>query len=114
MENKNLNANTYNINPLNWKTNAVKGTKKESIKAVFYMSEHKNMFWRKVEEKNFCEAVINPQKGVLEINCPTPLLHVIKGKYTNNCISIFAGNIAANAQNRTQKLIKDREWQRVK
>ena len=104
----------YNINPLNWKIDATPGTPKESIKAVFYMPEHKNIFWRKVEAKNFCSAVINPKRGMLEIKCPLPFLHVINGRFTNNCISIFAGNIAANAQKRTQNLIKDREWERVK
>ena len=74
------------------------------------MPEHKNIFWRKVEVKNFCGAVIDPALGVLKINCPLPLLHVADGKFTNNCISIFAGNIAANARNRTEKLIKFREW----
>ncbi|MBR1966061.1 MAG: DUF3089 domain-containing protein [Lentisphaeria bacterium] len=102
--------NTFNINPLNWKTDNTPGTAGENIKAVFYMPEHKNVFWRKVEVKNFCGAVINNEKGVLEVNCPLPLLHVIDGKYTNNCISIFAGNIAANAWLRTQNLIKTREW----
>ena len=102
--------NIYNINPLNWKTDNTPGTNKESIKAVFYMPEHKNLFWRKVEAKNFCSAVINPEKGVLNVTCPPPLLHKINGKYTKNCISIFAGNIAANAQVRTEALIKARQW----
>ena len=100
----------YIINPLNWKTDAVPGTVKESIKAVFYMPEHKNTFWRKVEVKNFCSAVIDPEQGVLNISCPQPLLHVVNGRYTNNSISIFAGNIAANAKLRTQTLIKARQW----
>ena len=78
------------------------------------MPEHKNIFWRKVEVKNFCGAVIDPEKGVLNINCPLPLLHVENGKFTNNCISIFAGNIADNAQNRTQHLAESREWKSVK
>ena len=103
-------ADTYNINPLNWKTDSSVGSAKENIKAVFYMPEHKNIFWRKVEVKNFCGAVIDLKKGFLDINCPLPLLHVIDGKFTNNCISIFAGNIAANARQRTQNLIKYREW----
>ncbi|MBO5923756.1 MAG: hypothetical protein J6Q81_04505, partial [Lentisphaeria bacterium] len=72
--------------------------------------EHKNIFWRKVEVANFCGAVINPETGVLAVSCPTALLHVVNGRFTKNCISIFAGNIAANAQRRTQKLIKYREW----
>ena len=100
----------YNINPLNWKTDNTPGTAKENIKAVFYMPEHKNIFWRKVEAKNFCGAVINSQKGVLEINCPLPLLHVVNGRYSKNSIAIFAGNIAENAKNRTRALIKAREW----
>ena len=78
------------------------------------MPEHKNLFWRKVVVKNFCSARINLKRSVLEIQCPTPLLHVDKGRFTKNCISIFAGNIAANAQLRTTTLIKDREWERVK
>lgn len=109
-----LKKGVYNINPLNWKTDNTPGTNKESIKAVFYMPEHKNIFWRKVEAKNFCSAVINPARGVLEITCPVPFLHVVNGKYTKNCISIFAGNIAANALARTRKLMMDREWERVK
>ena len=100
----------YNINPLNWKTDNTPGTAKENIKAVFYMPEHKNIFWRKVEVKNFCGAVINTDKGVLDVNCPLPLLHVINGRFSNNCISIFAGNIAANAMKRTEALIKTRQW----
>lgn len=100
----------YNINPLNWKTDNTPASAKENIKAVFYMPEHKNIFWRKVEVENFCGAVINPQRGVLEINCPLPLLHIINGRFTNNCISIFAGNIAANAKKRTEALIKARQW----
>ena len=104
----------YNINPLNWKTDNTPGTEKDNIKAVFYMPEHKNIFWRKVEVKNFCGAAINKEKGILKINCPLPLLHVKDGKFTSNCISIFAGNIAANAKKRTEKLIKDRQWRKVK
>ncbi|MBR2509953.1 MAG: DUF3089 domain-containing protein [Lentisphaeria bacterium] len=104
----------YNINPLNWKTDATPGSAKENIKAVFYMPEHKNIFWRKVEAENFCKAVINSEKGVLEIDCPLPLLHVINGKFSHNCISIFAGNIAANAKKRVQNLKKYREWRSVK
>lgn len=104
----------YLINPLNWKTDSTPATSKENIKAVFYMPEHKNIFWRKVESKNFASAVIDPQAGVLNVKCPLPLLHVIKGRYTNNCISIFAGNIAANAKLRTQTLISDRQWGKVK
>ena len=101
---------SYCINPLNWKTDATKAAAEENIKAVFYMPEHKNIFWRKVEVKNFCGAVIDLEKGVLDINCPQPLLHVVNGKFTNNCISIFAGNIVANAKKRTQNLVKYREW----
>ena len=100
----------YNINPLNWKTDKTPGTAKDCIKAVFYMPEHKNLFWRKVEEKNFCSAVIDPEKGVLKITCPSTLLHVVNGKFTKNCISIFAGNIAANARVRTKALINARQW----
>lgn len=105
-----LRKDAYNINPLNWKLDATAGTPKENIKAIFYMPEHKNIFWRKVEVQNFCGAVLDPEKGVLNINCPLPLLHVINGKFTNNCISVFAGNIAENALKRTNNLIKSREW----
>ena len=114
MENPDAMKGAYLINPLNWKTDTTPGTKTENIKAVFYMPEHKNIFWRKVEVKNFCGAVINPEAGVLDVNCPLPLLHVINGRFTNNCISIFAGNIAANAKLRTQSLINDRQWRSVK
>ena len=114
MNNPALKKGIYCINPLNWKLDATPGTAKENIQAVFYMPEHKNIFWRKVEVKNFCSAVIDPEKGVLNVNCPLPLLHVVNGRFTNNCISIFAGNIAANAKNRTQHLIKYREWKSVK
>lgn len=100
----------YNINPLNWKTDGTPATPNDNINAVFYMPEHKNIFWRKVEVKNFCGAVINLKNGCLDVKCPLPLLHVINGKFTNNCISIFAGNIAANARKRTENLIKFREW----
>lgn len=100
----------YNINPLNWKTDNTPGKAEENIKAVFYMPEHKNIFWRKVEVKKFCGAVINSEEGVLEINCPLPLLHTINGRFTNNCISIFAGNIAENAKMRTETLQKTRQW----
>ena len=109
-----LKPGVYNINPLNWKLDATPGTATENIKAVFYMPEHKNVFWRKVEAKNFGSAVIDPEKGVLNVTCPLPLLHVIDGRFTNNCISIFAGNIAENALKRTQKRTKDREWESVK
>ena len=114
MDDPALKKGIYCINPLNWKLDATVGSASENIKAVFYMPEHKNIFWRKVEVKNFCGAVIDPEKGVLNVSCPLPLLHVINGKFTNNCISIFAGNIAANARKRTQNLIKDREWRKVK
>ena len=109
-----LKKGIYCINPLNWKLDDTPGSASENIEAVFYMPEHKNIFWRKVEVKNFCGAVIDPETGVLKVNCPMPLLHVIDGKFTNNSISIFAGNIAANAGERVQNLIKDREWRRVK
>ena len=101
---------TCNINPLNWKTDNTPGNAGENIKAVFYMPEHKNIFWRKVEVKNFCGAVIVPERGVLKVECPLPLLHVVNGRFTNNCISIFAGNIAANARKRTEALINTRQW----
>ena len=104
----------YLINPLNWKTDATPGTAKENIKAVFYMPEHKNIFWRKVEVKNFCGAVINPGRGVLDVKCPLPLLHVVNGRFIDNCISIFAGNIAENAGLRTHTLINARQWKKVK
>ena len=110
MEENPVQKTAYNINPLNWKTDATPGTTKDSIKAVFYMPEHKNLFWRKVEERNFCSAVINPEKGVLKVTCPSTLLHVANGRFTQNCISIFAGNIAANARVRTKALINARQW----
>lgn len=109
-----LKEGIYCINPLNWKLDATPATSEENIKAVFYMPEHKNIFWRKVEVKNFCGAVIDQKKGVLDVNCPLPLLHVVNGRFTNNCISIFAGNIVKNAKDRTNKLKKDREWNCVK
>lgn len=105
-------ADAYNINPLNWKIDNTPAGASENLNAVFYMPEHKNIFWRKVEVKNFCGAVIDQKKGLLRVDCPTVLLHTVNGRFTNNCISIFAGNIAANAKKRTQNLIKDREWGR--
>ena len=114
MDDPALKKGIYCINPLNWKQDAVAGTEQENIKAVFYMPQHKNIFWRKVEVKNFCSAVINPEKGVLDITCPVQLLHTVNGRFTKNCISIFAGNIAANAAKRTQNLIKYREWKGIK
>ena len=110
MGNAETSKDAYIINPLNWKTDNTPATPKENIKAVFYMPEHKNLFWRKVEVNNFCGAVINTEKSVLEVNCPLPLLHVVNGRFTNNCISIFAGNIAANAKKRTDAFIKNRHW----
>ena len=74
------------------------------------MPQYKNQYWRKVEEKNFCQAFINKEKSVLEISCQPQLLHVINGKFSKNCISIFAGNIAQNAHKRTQNLINARRW----
>ena len=106
-----LQEGVYCINPLTWKTDGTPGTAAENIKAVFYMPEHKNIFWRKVEVKNFCGAVIDMKKGVLKVDCPLPLLHIVNGKFTNNAISIFAGNIAVNAKQRTQSLITYREWE---
>ena len=114
IENPDALKGAYMINPLNWKTDQTPGTPQENIKAVFYMPEHKNIFWRKVEVKNFCGAVIDPEKCVLEVNCPAALLHVVNGRFTNNCISIFAGNIAANAKLRTETLMKAREWGKAK
>ena len=110
MDDPALKKGIYCINPLNWKLDATPGTAEENIQAVFYMPEHKNIFWRKVEVKNFCGAVIDPEKGILNVTCPLPLLHAIDGKFTNNCISIFAGNIAENARTRTNALLKFREW----
>ena len=114
LDNPALKKGIYCINPLNWKLDATPGTNKENIKAVFYMPEHKNIFWRKVNVEHFCSAVIDTEHGVLDITCPIPLLHRINGKFTKNSISIFAGNIAANAVLRTQNLIKAREWNNVK
>ena len=110
MENSDVFQGAYMINPLNWKTDDTPGTPQENIKSVFYMPEHKNLFWRKVEVNNFCGAVINTEKGVLELNCPVALLHIVNGRYNNNCISIFAGNIAENAKKRTDALLKFRQW----
>ena len=114
MDDPALKKGIYCINPLNWKLSATLATAADNIKAVFYMPSHKNRYWRKVDVKNFCGAVVNPERGVLEIKCPTELLHVFKGKYTRNSISIFAGNIAKNAFDRTQNLIKYREWKNIK
>ena len=100
----------YNINPLNWKTDSTPATARENIKAVFYMPQHKNLFWRKVEAENFCGAAIDPEKGVLDIDAQVALLHMVNGRFTKNCISIFAGNIAANAGVRTEAFIKSRQW----
>ena len=110
MEENPVQKNAYNINPLNWKTDSTPASAQENIQAIFYMPEHKNLFWRKVEVKNFCGAVIDPEQGVLKVNCPLPLLHVVNGRFTNNCISIFAGNIAENAKKRTDALVKARKW----
>jgi len=114
MDDPALKKGVYCINPLNWKLDATPAAASENIKAIFYMPEHKNVFWRKVEVKNFCGAMIDPEKGVLHVNCPVELLHTVNGKFTNNCISIFAGNIAQNASRRTENLIKSREWESVK
>ena len=112
MDNAGVKKGIACINPLNWKTDSTPAAAKENIKSVFYMPEHKNLFWRKVEVRNFCGAEINSEKGILKITCPVPLLHTVNGRFTKNCISIFAGNIAANAQKRTEALIKARQWRR--
>ena len=109
-----LQHKSYNINPLNWKTTGTPATAKENIKAVFYLPERTNIFTRKIEVRHFCGAAIDTVRGVLEINCPSQFLHVANGQFSNNCISIFAGNIAANANLRTQTLIKVRQWGKEK
>ena len=114
MDDPALKKGVYCINPLNWKLDAAPARAADNIKSVFYMPAYKNLYWRKVEVKNFCGAVIDSEKGVLKVECPNDLLHMLDGRYTRNCISIFAGNIAANALNRTQKLIKYREWKSIK
>ena len=114
LDNPALKKGIYCINPLNWKLDSTPASPKENIKAVFYMPEHKNLFWRKVETEHFCGAVIDPESGVLDISCPVKLLHTVNGRFTKNCISVFAGNIAANARMRTSNLIKNREWKKVK
>ena len=105
---------SYNINPLNWKTTTIPASAKENIKAVFYMPERTNIFTRKIEVRHFCGAVIDSVRGVLEIKCPSQFLHVSNGRFTNNCISIFAANIVANANLRTQTLINVRQWGKQK
>ena len=107
-------AESYNINPVNWMTDGTPGTADENIAAVFYMPEYKNNFSRKVEEKNFCGAKINLERGVLEISCPPQLLHSADGRFSDNSISIFAKNIAANAFLRTQTLVRTRQWKELK
>ena len=107
-------SKSCNINPLNWKTTGTPATARENIKAVFYMPERTNIFTRKIEVRRFCGATIDTVRGVLEINCPSQFLHVANGRFSNNCISIFAGNIAANANLRTQALIKVRQWGKEK
>ena len=109
-----LKKGVFNINPLNWKVDAAPAAAKENLKSIFYMPEHKNAFWRRVEARNLCGAAINTERNVLEIKCDSPLLHKINGHFTDNCISIFAGNIAANALKRTKNLVKAREWGNVK
>ena len=110
IENPDAHRGAYCINPLNWKSDATPAIAEENVKAIFYMPEHQNLFWRKVEVKNFCGAVIDTEKGVLEVKCPLPLLHVVNGRFTKNCISIFAGNIAQNARLRRDAMIKARQW----
>ena len=100
----------YCINPVNWKLDGTIGTPAENSRAVFYMPPYKNRFWRKIEEKHFCGAVIQLEKGILDVKCPVRLLHAVNGKFVKNSISLFAGNIAENAAKRTQNLIKFREW----
>lgn len=101
---------SYGINPLTWQIDNTLAVAKDNIKAIFYMPEHKNIFWRKVEVKNFCGATLNADNGVLAIDCPPALLHTVDGKFTHNCISIFAGNIAENAMIRTQAMIYSKQW----
>jgi hypothetical protein len=66
-----------------------------------------------VEEKNFCSAFINKETGLLEVTCPPQLLHVVNGKFSLNCISIFAGNIAQNAQDRIKNFINAKRWGQI-
>lgn len=107
-------SGVYNINPLNWHTDATPGTAAENITAIFYMPETKNRFSRKQEIPNFCGAVIDPAQGVLKIQCPSKPLYSVNGKFPDNSISIFAGNLAANAALRTRTLIADRQWSKMK
>ena len=112
MDNPSVKKGIACINPLNWKTDSTPASAKENSKSVFYMPAYKNLFWRKVEVKNFCGAELDPEKGYVKISCPVELLHTDNGKFTKNCISIFAGSIAANAQKRTEALIKARQWRK--
>ena len=42
---------SYGINPLTWKIDNTPAVAKDNIKSIFYMPEHKNIFWR-----NFLKA----------------------------------------------------------
>lgn len=110
----NVSSGVYNINPLNWRTDATPGTAAENVAAVFYMPEEKNRFSRTEKIPHFCGAVIDPARGVLAITCPTAPLYSMDGRFPDNAVSIFAGNIAANARLRTRTLIADRQWDKVK
>ena len=53
------------------------------------------------------------EKGLLELTSQPQLLHVVNGKFSLNCISIFAGNIAQNARERAKHFINARRWGKI-
>ncbi len=97
---------TYCINPLNWRTDAVKADASLSKGAVFFDGEGKII----QEEKNFCTAEINPETGALIV---VPLKKdkydsrlLGKGVYHMNDIYFFYHDITRNAQDRINAYLK--------
>jgi len=99
------------INPLNWRTDEVPGTSAENVGAVFYDYREVDPARRHARKPNFCGAVINRAKGVIEVDLPSNSIwdahgYVEMGVLHMNDFWFFAENVIANASVRVDAWLK--------
>ena len=102
------------INPLNWRTDEVPGTAAENIGAVFYDYQEIDPARRHARKPNFCGAVINQAKGVIEVDLPSNSIwdahgYVEMGVLHMNDFWFFAENMISNASVRVDAWLETRD-----
>ncbi len=92
---------TYCINPLNWKTDSTPATAEQNPESMFY--DYKT--GEKTYRKNYCGAVIDPEKGALITDAPCGN-EMGKGIHHRNDLYLFYRAMTENMRLRAD------EWYR--